>query len=152
MRRGFSIAELVLCLGILTVALVFLTSFFVGLYRSTDKSGNTAAGTRAAETVLNHQLHDIFKNTHVSLTKAAFFAADAAPGVSGSLQLGQTEFQYQMDYATVRSSGGGDLGAGLTGNRLKAVTVRCWWAGGQRAGQGRLSVEIHRLVNENDEF
>lgn len=143
-------AELVLCLGILTVALVFLTSFFVSLYRSTDKSGNTAAGTRAAETVLNHQLHDIFKNTHATLTKAAFFAGDA--GLSGSLQLGQTEFQYQMDYATVQSSGGGDLGAGLTGNRLKAVTVRCWWAGGQRAGQGRLSVEIHRLVNENDEF
>ncbi|MBX3171221.1 MAG: prepilin-type N-terminal cleavage/methylation domain-containing protein [Candidatus Eremiobacteraeota bacterium] len=156
MQRGFSLAELVLCLGILAVALIFLTSFFISLYRATDKSGNTAVGTRVAETVINQQLHDIFKGTHPTLTKAGFFAADAAPGVSGVLQLGQTEFQYQLDYATVPSSGGGTLGAGLASNRLKKVTVRCWWwgtgANAQRAGQGRLSIELHRLVNENDEF
>lgn len=155
-RRAFSMAELVLCLGILAVALVILTSFFISLYRATDKSGNTSAGTRAAETVLNQQLHDIFRGTHPTLTKAGFFAGSASPGISGTLQLGQTEFQYQVDYATVASSAGGDLGAGLSGNRLKSVTVRCWWwgaqANSQRAGQGRLSVELHRLVNENDEF
>ncbi|MBN9419659.1 MAG: prepilin-type N-terminal cleavage/methylation domain-containing protein [Candidatus Eremiobacteraeota bacterium] len=156
MRRGFSLAELILCLGILAISLVFLTSFFISLYRATDKSGNTAIGTRAAETVINQQLHDIYKGSHPTLTKSSFFAADAAPGLSGSLQLGQTEFQYQMDYSTVQSSSGGSLGASLAGNRVKMVTVRCWWwganAGSQRAGQGRLSVELHRLVNENDEF
>jgi len=145
-----------LCLGILAVALIFLTSFFISLYHASDKSGNTATGTRAAETIINQQLHDIFKGTHPTLTKAGFFAGDATPGITGSLQLGQTEFQYEMDYATVQSSAGGSLGAGLGSNRLKAVTVRCWWwgadANARRAGQGRLSVELHRLVNENDEF
>lgn len=144
--------ELTISLGILATALVILTIFFISLYHAGDKSGNTATGTRAAETVLNQQLHDIFHGTHPSLTKATFFAGDASPGVTGQLLLGATEFQYQMDYATVRSTAGGDLGASLSGNRLKSVTVKCWWWGEQRAGQGRLSVTLSRLVNENDEF
>jgi len=155
-RRGFSLAELILCLGILATALVFLTSFFISLYRSADKSGNTAAGVRVAETVINQQLHDIFKGTHPTLTKVLFFTTNG-PSVTGSLQLASTEFQYQMDFVTVQNAiGSGDLGDGLPGNRVKAVTVKCWWwgadAASRRTGQGRLSVELHRLVNENDEF
>ena len=155
-RKGFSLAELILCLGILATALVFLTSFFISLYRSADKSGNTAAGVHVAETVINQQLHDIFKGTHPTLTKTGFFTTNG-PSVTGRLQLASTEFQYQMDFVTVQDAVlGGDLGAGLAGNRVKAVTVKCWWWGAgatsQRSGQGRLSVELHRLVNENDEF
>lgn len=149
--------ELILCLGILALAVVVLTSFFISLYRSADKSGNTAAGTRVAETVINQQLHDIFKGTHPTITKASFFANDAAPGLTGQLQLDQTLFQYQMDYVTVQANGGGgDLGASLSGNKLKSVVVTCWWWGGgpaaQRAGQGKLSVRLQRLVNENEDF
>lgn len=155
-RRGFSLAELILCLGILATALVFLTSFFISLYHSADKSGNTSSGVHVAETVLNQQLHDIYRGTHPTLTKATFFATNG-PSLTGRLQLASTEFQYQMDFATVQNAAsGGDLGAGLPGNRVKAVTVKCWWwgsnANSQRTGQGRLSVELHRLVNENDEF
>lgn len=147
--------ELILCLGIMALAVVVLTSFFISLYRSADKSGNTAAGTRVAETVINQQLHDIFKNTHPTITKASFFANDGA--LTGQLQLDQTLFQYQMDYVTVQANGGGgDLGASLSGNKLKSVVVTCWWWGGgptaQRAGQGKLSVRLQRLVNENEDF
>lgn len=149
-------AELVICLGIIALALVVLASFFISLYRSANKSGNTASGARVAETVINQQLHDIFRGTHPTLTKASFFATNASPGITGQLQLDQTTFQYQMDYATVQANGGGDLGASLAGNRLKSVTVTCWWWGSgptaQRTGQGRLSVRLQRLVNENDEF
>lgn len=149
--------ELVICLGLLALAVILLTSFFVSLYRSADKSGNTAAGIRVAETVINQQLHDIFKGLHPAITKASFFATDASPGLTGNLQLDQTEFQYQMDYVTVQANGGGgDLGASLSGNKLKSVVVTCWWWGptpnAQRAGQGKLSVRLQRLVNENDEF
>jgi len=154
-RKGFSLAELILCLGILATALVFLTSFFISLYHSADKSGNTAAGVHVAETVINQQLHDIYKGTHPTLTKTGFFNTNG-PSIVGSLQLASTEFQYQMDFVTVQNTSGADLGSGLPGNRVKSVTVKCWWWGpvstSQRTGQGRLSVELHRLVNENDDF
>ena len=153
---GFSLAELVLSLGLLTVAMVMLSSLFVGLYRGSDKSGNQSTGLNAAETVLNQQIHDIFKGTHPTLTKAAFFASNSPPGLSGSLTLSSTEFLYQFDYVTVQSNLGTDLGVGLSGNRLKAVTVTCWWwgqaANSHRAGLGKLSVQLRRLVNENDQY
>lgn len=154
LRRGFSMAELILCLGILATAIIFLTTFFISINRLSSKSDNTSIGAHAAETVLNQQLHDIFKGVHPALTKATFLNNNASPGISGSILLGVTQFQYQMDYATVQAGAGGDLGGSQ--NRLKLVTIHCWWwganANAQRTGQGRLSVELRRLVNENDKF
>lgn len=154
--RAFSLAELVLCLGILAIALISITSLFIGLFRSSDKSSHSATGESVAITVLNKQLHDIFLGLHPTLTKAAFFASDSPPAITGSLVLSNTEYQYQIDHVTIQSAvSGGDLGAGLSGNRLKAVTVTCWWwgnAGSNRAGQGKLMVQTRMLVNENDQF
>lgn len=155
---GFSLAEVVVCLGILALALVVSVTLFLSMFRSAEKSSHNVSGVMVAETVMTQVLHDIFLGLRPGLTKADFFANNSPPSppLSGSLVLSNTEYQYEMDYATVTSTTGTDLGAGLSGNRLKVVTVTCWWwgptAASQRAGQGRLSVQIRRLVNENARF
>jgi len=152
--RGFSLAEVILCLGILAVALVMTVNLFLSVQRGGDKNRHTATGTLVAETVLNQFLHDVYQGVHPTLTKATFFSADAS--LSGSLALSSTEYFYQIDYQTVVSTAGTELGAGLGGNRLKAVQVTCWWWGAgptsQRSGQGKLSVQLRKLVNENASF
>lgn len=153
-KRGFSLAEVILCLGILAIALVMTVNLFLSVQRGGDKNRHTATGTLVAETVMNQFLHDVYQGVHPTLTKAAFFGADAS--LSGNLVLGNTEYFYQIDYQTVVSTAGTDLGAGLSGNRLKAVQVTCWWWGvaptSQRSGQGKLSIQLRKLVNENASF
>ena len=140
------------------MATVMAVSFFMSLYRSSEKSAHNSSGVMVAETVINQQLHDIFLGLHPSLTKANFFATNSPPGapLTGSLTLSNTEYQYQMDYVTVQTTSGTDLGAGLSGNRLKAVTVTCWWWGASststRVGQGKQTAQVRRLVNENAKF
>lgn len=140
------------------MAAVMSVGVFMSLFKNSEKSSHTTAGVMVAETVINQQLHDIFLGVHPTLTKAIFFANDSPPNppLLGKLTLSNTDYQYRMDYVTVQTTAAAPLGAGLTGNRLKAVTVTCWWWGAtatsQRAGQGKLSVQVRRLVNENARF
>lgn len=154
-RRAFSLLELVLSLGLLAAALVVLVTLFIQLFQAGNKAGHTASGVRVAETVLNQQLHAVFHDAHPLYTRAAFWSTDGT--VDGGLQLAATDYSYQLDFTTVVSNtGGATLGASLAENRLKAVHVRVWWWGpgadSTRTGQGRLTVELCRLVNENDDY
>lgn len=154
-RHAFSLLELVLSLGLLASALVVLVTLFIQLFHSGDKAGHTASGVRVAETVLNQQLHAVFHDSHPLYTLAAFWANDGT--VDGVLRIAATDYSYQLDFATVvTGAGGSSLGASLADNRLKAVHVKVWWWGASadstRTGQGRLTVELRRLVNENDEY
>jgi hypothetical protein len=161
MRRGakaFSLAELVLSFALITVVLLTVASLFTAAFRTQGKAGRSSIGQKAAETVLVGKLHAIYKGVHPGLTKANFFAQDAPPNpvLEGSLVLSGTEYVYRMDYQTVVDGAGDPLGRGLPENRLKLVGVTCWWWSADenqtRAGTGKQSVRIQRLVNENDQF
>lgn len=138
------------------MVLVTIAALFISMYRSQEKASHGSTGVLATETVLNTNLHRIFTGGHPTLTKTAFFSTDAppSPSIEGSLNLGATEYLYKMDYSTVSSPAGVPVGTGLSGNRLKLVTVTCWWwaadAVQARAGYGRQSYTVQRLVNEND--
>ncbi len=151
-------AELILSLGILAVTLIAVSTLFISLYRSSEKSSRQTAGVVVAETVLNQLLHDIFLGLRPGLSKADFFNNNSPPAapIEGNLVLSNTEYLYRFEYVTITTTSGTVLGAGLGGNRLKSVTVTCWWWGSNensmRQGLGRLSVQLKRLVNENAKF
>lgn len=162
MRRGtiqaFSLAELLLSLALLTVALVTVGALFISMYRTQEKASRGSTGVLAAETVLNTKLHAIFHGLEPGLSKTDFFNNDAPPqpSLEGRLLLSGTEYIYKLDYSTVPGPGGAPLGSTLAENRLKLVSITCWWwtadATATRAGFGKQTYSTQRLVNENDKF
>lgn len=140
------------------MVLLTIATLFTAAFRSQGKASRSSVGQKAAETVLVGKLHAIYKGLHPGLTKANFLSQDAppSPALEGSLVLSGTEFFYRMDYQTVLDTGGDPLGRGLSENRLKMVGVTCWWWSANenqtRAGTGRQSLRLQRLVNEHDQF
>jgi hypothetical protein len=156
--RAFTLAELLLSLALMTIVIVTVASLFISMYRTQEKSARSSTGVRVAETVINAKLHSIFSGLEPGLSKAQFFANDAPPQpvLSGSLVLSGTEYLYRLEHETVVQPGGTTLGSGLAENRLKIVSVTCWWWGADeastRAGHGKQTVSLRRMVNENDKF
>lgn len=156
--RAFTLAEVLLSLALMTIVIVTVAALFISMYRTQEKSARSSTGVRVAETVINSKLHSIFSGLEPGLTKAQFFTNDAPPQppIDGKVDLSGTEYLYRMEYETVVQPAGTTLGSGLAENRLKVVQVTCWWwspdATTNRAGYGKQTVTMRRMVNENDKF
>lgn len=157
--RGFSVAELVVCLGLLAIMSLAIVALILQLLRGSDKESHLAAGNVLAEQIMTERLQAIFSDSVPGLTKDQFFDTDSPPAapLEGIVVLGTTEFTYQMSYQTIFNTGGVPVGGDVADtNRLKRVDIKVWWwtddPDNPRAGHGYLRTTATRFVNEKMDF
>lgn len=148
-RKAFSLAELVLATGTIAACILTLMVLVLSLSRSSRKSVNTSAAELAADQILTRILYQADWNDHANF----WDTPNHSPYRSGSYSLNRTDFSYTLDASEVRDTSSTAVGAGQTQNRLKMVNLRVtWWDGnsGPRAGTGKLSTQVQRLVHEKN--
>ena len=142
---GFSLAEMIMSIGILSTALLLVVGVFTYLFNASQKAVDLTAGTVVSESVMQGFVNRI---QYDPSTSAAFFQHSYSEGSvieTGSYKLNQADFTYRI-YAN-------DVGALTLGAQMKQLTVVCtWWdsgggaAGGARTGYGQLQVEMTRFM------
>lgn len=158
--KGFSLAELMVSVGLISTAILLAIGVFTALLRSTQKSADRSSGAVVAGSVLNDEIYSIFSGTHPTMTKNAFFTNNSPPGgpLLGTVNLNGTLFSYQIYHTTLQdvSGGGGTIGDVMAANRLKRADITVWWwtpqAENQRSGYGYLRTGLSKLINEKQEF
>ncbi|MEW6280963.1 MAG: hypothetical protein AB1758_20285 [Candidatus Eremiobacterota bacterium] len=157
-RQAFSLAELMVSVGIVAVGILMVIGIFIGLLHQSQRSADRSAGTVVASSMLNQEIYQILNNTHPTVTKADFFDLDSPPEppLQGTVNLNGTVFTYTVRYQTVDDNTGSPLGDGLNNARVKRTDVTVWWwtdtADTARKGYGYLRTQLTRLVNEGDTF
>lgn len=143
--RGFTLAELLLAVGLLALVILTLAALITSAIRSNEKGTRTAQAVDVADALLARRLYDVEWDLPPG-TRDAFWAASGAWLPPTTATMGGVDYQYTVFADTVAGVGG-------AGNRLKKVDlVMSWWdsgqGGGQRQGYGRLEVQASRLVSE----
>lgn len=159
-RRGFTLAELILSAGLITLAILMAVGIFTALLRSSQKSADRSSGSVVAGSVLQEEIYSIFDGTHPTTTKNAFFGTDSPPGAPllGTVTLNNTVFTYRIYHTTLQdvSGGGGSVGDLMGNNRVKRANITVWWwtsgSTQQRTGYGFLRSSLTKLINERQEF
>ncbi len=145
--QGFSLAELILAIGTLAACILTVLVMVVALTRSSRKTVDTSVAQQAAEQVLTRIVYDAQWNDHVNF----WYTPDHTPYRQGTHTVNRTEYSYQLDASTIEDTASNAIGAQLNMNRIKMVTLRLSWWGGEtqnRAGYGKLNLEVKRVVHE----
>lgn len=137
-RAGFTIAEVLLSLGLLTVVLLTLLGLATQALQSNRKNLDTAAGQLVADQALERIVYDAEQSA-----SAAVWGINSltVPMSSTIVTMGSTPYNVTL-YANDSLA--------VAGRRLKRVRATVIWADAPngKAGQGRLQVEAARLVHE----
>ncbi|MBN9416890.1 MAG: hypothetical protein J0I12_15705 [Candidatus Eremiobacteraeota bacterium] len=150
--NAFSLAEVLLAAGTIVICILTLCVLLLQLLRSSRKTVDVSASELAAEQIISRVIYNGQYFDHT-----AFWAIQSPPAYkTGTLVSNRTEFAYQVDAVTVMNDNTGGTapvgGTTMTNNRLKLVTLHLtWWdgaSGGNRAGYGKLSRDVTRLVHE----
>jgi len=131
-RRAFSLLETVLALGLIAILMVALSTLFLRLLGGSDKSGDSSAGLQLADSILEQAIRAKDFDPPPLDGKVSLYTHDAS--------LAQ-EFSYRLtSTATVVTPGK---------PAIYYMDVHVWWnqpRGQNRLGQGRLDVNLSRLV------
>ena len=135
---GFTIAEILLSLGLLAVVLLTLLGLATQALQSNRKNLDTAGGQLVADQALERAVYDAEQSS-----SAPVWAVNSltVPMSTTIVTLGTTPYSvtlYANDSLTVASK------------RLKRIRARVVWADAPngKAGQGQFQVEAARLVHE----
>lgn len=138
-------AELILAVGLITVAILFLVGLSTATLRASDKSSKLYPGYQVARKELDRVCSSAAGDPN-------FWLQDylATPWESGSIRVGTTEFNFEIFARTLLDeSTSAPLGTSTSANnRVKKVDIVVSWSGGERQGQGQLRVRASQLVNE----
>lgn len=135
--RGFSLLELMVSVGIMSVTLLLVLAVFTGSMRASRKTTDLTAGVVVAETVLNEVVASSSsddagnsKKDKYSEVKAAILSGtSSSPTVvaSGVKNLNNTTFIWQLS-STCVSQGGTTTGThGGGDNSLYKLDIVVWW-------------------------
>jgi hypothetical protein len=153
---GFTLAEILLALGLVTVALLALIGHSTLLVGATQKGDDTNVASSVARAHLDRLAREVVLDQPPGRRDVVWdYSSAEAPFLSTTERVGFTDYQVEL-YVTdvINTTTGHPLGSGPTGTenpktRLKQiqVTVR-WWDNpeGQRAGYGRLELQAARLL------
>jgi type II secretory pathway pseudopilin PulG len=151
--RGFSLAEVILSLGILAMAFVALMNLTGSAVKVSSKSENLAVATDLAEKEMTSALQKVLADEPPGSSEE-FWENDwtEQPWREGTVKVNRMEFSYAIHAKTLQDTEGGELGESTPNNRVKKVDISVWWMteepGEGRTGYGELSVEATRLLNE----
>lgn len=130
--RAYSLAEIVLALGLLSLMLLTVAMLFGRLASNSSKASNKAVGATIAEEVMNQVIQEDLYAKDLGVQSESQYATDAEQ---------KTKFFYQVESNPVTT---------LEAGNGYSVKVRVWWwseAPGQTRGlQGRQDMELERLI------
>lgn len=145
---GFSLAELIVALGIMGLALLVLFSVLATGNRSQRKMQDEDAAYRLADQEMSRLIYSL-ENDSPPGVKASFWASDfppSGPSWRGSkVQFNRTDYDYQIHTETLLDTTSG-VPLGAPGGQLKLIHVAVSWWKGQNFGQTLITVR--RLVRQ----
>lgn len=179
-HMGFSLMELMVSVGIMSVTLLLVLAVFTGSMKASQKTTDLTAGVIVAETVLTKDVYNIMNQVDKEADKSAKEHLENGGVVaSGIKNLNNTTFVWELNSTKVSNS---DSGASASGtaidNKLMKLDVVVWWgksgaevdsysskegqmAAGKFSGDdktmsmshaGILRCEMSRLYNVSSEF
>ena len=147
MRRGFTVLELIVAMGIFSVLALTVTALAFSTLRANTKGSLTQEAEALAEAQLQKAIYQAQCDSPPGSAAQFWDTEGIVPPGQLSVSVGPTEYQYILYANTVPSVGG-------PGNRLKKVDLVMWWwtseADAARQGYGDLTVRATRLVSEAD--
>lgn len=138
-RRGFSVAEVLLALALITVTILALLGVSIYSLSADRKSRDLVAGQMVAEQALERLVYSVENNADAGL----WYQNDATTTYAQEVvTLTPTDYRVST-YVT-------DYGGYPIGRRLKLVECLVTWEGAPqgKVRQGRLQVRTSRLVHE----
>ncbi len=151
-KSGFSLAELILSLGFVALAILSVLGLSLGVMRTDHKALERAAGTLVAEQIVERLRAQLLADEPAGFREHFLHEEhNGTPWDEGSIKNGKTIFYYSVRAISVVDTDGNKVGASSDGNRLKKVDVHVWWAGEDtqtRQGSGQLEVRVTQLISE----
>lgn len=178
-RTGFSLLELMVSVGIMSVTLLLVLAVFTGSMKASQKTTDLTAGVIVAETVLTKDIYNIVNQVDKEADKGAFENLKKGGMVaSGIKNLNNTTFVWELNSTRIDSTDSGTSVGGTTiDNQLVKLDVVVWWGkSGEQVGEyssdngnmsstkkandttlsmthaGILRCEMSRLYNISSEF
>lgn len=131
--RAFTLAEVMLALGLATVILLSLVSLSAVALQSTQKGSDALAAEECAHAVLERFVYGLEGAGPSFWTQTSY----ASPYATDDVQVGSTTYSSKLNIAPV---------SGVNG-LLKVQVQVSWWAGEKgRTGYGQLTREAVRFV------
>lgn len=172
---GFSLIELMVSVGIMSITLLLVLAVFVGSTRASQKSVDLTAGIVVAESVLTREVYSIVNDAKYSSIRNKLLKGEGTVA-SGVKNLNNTTFIWELTSTKVvdDTSTATDNPFGVKNSLLK-LDAEVWWyktgagpdvddngiAAGKssgmsgdnkRQGYGTLHCEMSRLYNESASF
>ena len=128
-RAGFSLLELMVSVGIMSVTLLLVLAVFTGSMKASQKTTDLTAGVIVAETVLTKDIYNIVNQVDKEADKGAFENLKKGGVVaSGIKNLNNTTFVWELNSTRIDSTDSGTSVGGTTiDNQLVKLDVVVWW-------------------------
>ena len=154
-RRAFSLAELLVALGLFAVAILAILGLSISVARGSQEGEDQAV----AGTVSRHLLERVVDRVRTDSppgTAQDFWDNEhpaSNPWEDDEYESNNTLYQYRVFATTVNNTLGDPVGGTTPGNRLKKIDIVInWWDSDttERAGYGKLEFRNSRLVSEGE--
>ena len=149
--RAFSLAEVLLSVAILALALLAMFNLIGSALKSSSRTENLAIAGDVAEQQLTRNIYAAVNDQPAGSAKE-FWDQDYLdlPWRQGSQKVNRMDFHYAIYAQTLNDAQSGKPAG--NNNRLKKVDILVWWmhssSQGSRQGYGQLRTGATRLVNE----
>jgi len=146
--KGFTLAEVLISVGILAVAMLGMLSLCATGMTVNKKSATTLTAAQVADRQLQRAIRRMVVDDYPEGARETFwdreFPYPSTPLATGKEVVGSNTFSYALYANTL------PLPSSVTENRVKRVDIVVWWwsDSGRREGYGRLQQQAFRLVNE----
>ena len=149
-KKGFSLAEVLLAIGLAAVVLLALVGQNTMLLASNQKLDDTTVATDVAYSIIE-QLSSEIQTDPVKRNDAFLQNNPTAVFDSGAVTVGNTDYLYEVYLSDVTdTASGAAVGSGPAGShttKLKKMDILVnWWADQQRQNMGNLSLRVSRLM------
>jgi hypothetical protein len=136
LRRGFSLAEAILAVGMAVTVVLLVMALALSAGRANQKSSDTITATGLAQAAMENFVYSLPPSADPFWTQTSF----ASPYQQDLVHLSEVDY-LRAYYLSDLSSSGGPAGGLL-------ITVRVSWESGLagRDGQGLQSTSVSRLI------
>ena len=153
---AYSLAEVLLALGLLSIALLALIGQSTLLVKSNQKADDRSVALDLSEQVIKRVSQSAHTDTPPGRNADIFnFSSASTAFLNNQERIGFTDYDYELYISDVENQlSGAVLGTGLTGTESTHVKLKLfqakvyWWSGKteSRAEYGKLEVETSRLI------
>lgn len=141
--------ELMISVGILSVAILLVVGVFTFLFSASQKSVDLTAGTVIAQSIMQDTVNRCTYDADFRRTLFTNHGVYSAETViqAGAKSYNGTDYSYSITVQELAALGSSSV------NPMFSLGVTCWWwdsggglPGAMRQGYGKLSVELNRII------